>query len=443
MKPMSRMAISTFRSALGRGGFAVLFAAALAACSTNDLLNVERPDIIDPGNLQGALGATAYYNGAIGDVAYSQGNFSGLMLMSGLFSDEFIFGGTPPEVRQFDLGAVAVSNSFSQSIYLNLHRGRVSAQKAAAALAAVDPADPRIGEMNALQALSTIWIGEHYCSGAPLSDYGPPIVYGDPLSTEQIFQAAVDLLNTASTKATDARIVNLIKVLKGRALLDLGQYAQAATAVAGVPDDFVYQMLFSSSDPRTQNNMKAFVFDFDYMSVGNSEGTNGLNFATADDPRVPVQFIGPSQFDGKTPDYQLLTYQTFGDPIIDASGVEARLIEAEAALNASDPTTWLAKLNEARTAWPSLTPLTDPGTASARVDLTFRERAFAMFATGHRVGDLRRLVRQYGRAITVTFPTGAYHKDNLTRGNQASIIIPQTEQNNPNYSASGCDPNAA
>jgi hypothetical protein len=440
MKPMSHMAISTFRRAFGRGAFAALSLAMLAACSTNDLLNVERPDIIDPAKLQGALGATALYNGAIGDIAYSQGTFSGLMLASSMFTDEFMFGGTPPEVRQFDLGAIQVENSFSQSIYLNLHRGRVSAEKAAVALAAVDPSDKRIGEMNAYQALTTIWIGETYCAGAPLSDYGPPIVYGNPLSTEEIFQAAVDLLNNAAaTAGSDARIGPLIAVLKGRALLDLGQYAAAAAAVASVPDDFVFQMLFSSSDARTQNNMKAFVFDFDYMSVSDHEGTNGLDFASADDPRVPVNFTGPSRFDGKTPDNRLLTYQNFGDPIINASGVEARLIEAEAALNANDITTWLDKLNEARQPW-SLPPLTDPGTASARVDLTFRERAFALFATAHRLGDLRRLVRQYGRASNTVFPTGAYHKDNLTRGDQASIVVPQTEQNNPNYSRSDCDP---
>ena len=87
-----------------------------------------------------------------------------------------------------------------------------------------------------------------------------------------------------------------------------------------------------------------------------------------------------------------------------------------------------------------MSALADPGNPPAQVDLMFRERAFAMFGTAHRIGDLRRLVRQYGRAVTSVFPTGLYHKDNLTRGNQGSIIIPQTEDNNPNYHASDCDP---
>jgi hypothetical protein len=137
--------------------------------------------------------------------------------------------------------------------------------------------------------------------------------------------------------------------------------------------------------------------------------------------------------------FQFPPYNSFGSPIVDASGVEARLIEAEAALHAGDVGTWLSKLNALRAGTAGLTPLSDPGTADAQVDLMFRERAFWMFGTAHRVGDLRRLVRQYGRAITSTFPTGPYHKDNLTRGDQGSIIIPQTEDNNPKYHDSDCN----
>ncbi len=414
-------------------------AVSAAACSTDTLLKVDRPDIIDPNKLTGALGATALYNGAIGDVAYAQGAFGGLMLAQGLFSDEFRFGGTPPEVRQFDLGGIKVENSFSQTIYLNLHRGRIGPQKAAAALTAANPADKRIGEMKALSALVTIWIGETYCSGTPLSDFGPPEVFGNPLTTTQVFTAAIDLLTSAATTGgSDPRVGGLISVLRGRALLNNGQYAAAAAAVANVPTSYKYEVLFSTADVRTNNNMKAFIFDFDYLSVSDVEGGNGLNFATANDPRVPVNFAGPSRFDSKTPHYQFLPYDSFGSPIVNASGLEARLIEAEAALQAANIGTWLSKMNEVRATF-EMAPLTDLGTATARVDLMFRERAFTLFATGHRVGDLRRLVRQYQRSVTSTFPTGAYHKDNLTRGNQGSIIVPQTEENNPNFKASDCD----
>ncbi|MBM4187683.1 MAG: RagB/SusD family nutrient uptake outer membrane protein [Gemmatimonadetes bacterium] len=429
-----------------RGLAAAAVVAFAAGCSTDDLLQVERPDVIPPESLQGALGATALYNGAIGDMAFAQGNFSGLMLASGLFSDEFRFGGTPPEVRQFDLGAIQVENAFSQGIWLNMHRGRQAAEKAAVAVAAVNAADGRVAELKGLAALATIWIGETYCSGTPFSDFGPPEVFGAPLSTQQTMDRAITLINEGQAfAAATPRVKNFLAVLKGRALLNNGQFAAAATAVASVPIDFVYEFFYSAADARTQNTMKGFIYDFDYMSVSDGEGGNGLNYASANDPRVPVtQDFGPvSRFDGRTPMFQFPLYNSFGSPIINASGKEAVLIKAEAALQANNISVWLARLNEVRATRTDLPGLTDPGTAAARVNLMFRERAFWMFATAHRLGDMRRLVRQYSRASNTIFPTGPYHKDQLTRGNQASIIIPQTEQNNPNYSASACDPTKA
>src|SRR5439155_3271721 len=162
---------------------------------------------------------------------------------------------------------------------------------------------------------------------------------------------------------------------------------------------------------RQNNFMYTDAFSADRLSVSNREGTNGLDFATSGDPRVPVETPtgngGLSRFDNVTPMVRFLRYNSLSSPVVHATGVEARLIEAEAALNAGDATLWLAKLNAARAASSGLTALTDPGTTTARQDLTFRERACWMFMTGHRVGDLRRLIRQYQRNAETVFPTGA------------------------------------
>jgi hypothetical protein len=113
------------------------------------------------------------------------------------------------------------------------------------------------------------------------------------------------------------------------------------------------------------------------------------------------------------------------------SGIEALMIEAEALLKAAQPAAALAKLNAARTTVTGLAPLTDAGTEAARVDQLFRERAFWMFSTGHRTGDLRRLIRQYNRTAASVFPTGQWHKGG-TYGADVTVPIPQAEQNNPN-----------
>ncbi|MGH7720366.1 MAG: hypothetical protein ACREON_16165 [Gemmatimonadaceae bacterium] len=82
-----------------------------------------------------------------------------------------------------------------------------------------------------------------------------------------------------------------------------------------------------------------------------------------------------------------------------------------------------------------LPPLTDPGTLATRVDLMFRERAFWLYGTGHRHGDLRRLVRQYQRDAGSVFPTGPYYKGGLTYGTDVTFTPVAQQLENPAYTA--------
>lgn len=421
----------------------------LGACKADKLLNSDAPDVIDPGALNTAQGAVAQYNGAMGDFALAADGGAGPTGVLGIveaiawFTDEARFGGTPPEVKQMDLRAVREEAAAWQATYLDLHRAREGAERAAQALANFNKADGRIGEMYAVSALVHILLGEAYCSGVPFSTTQPELTYGDPLKTADIFKRAIARLDLAKPNAISDTVKNLEAVLRGRALLnlatnqaDVAGFAAAAAVVTAVPTSFVYQTYHSTATLRENNFMYQDIFNADRLSVSDNEGTNGLNFASAGDPRVPVTSSGLSRFDNVTPMVRFLRYNSLAAPVVHASGIEARLIEAEAALAAGDNTTWLAKLNLARATNSSLTPLTDPGTPAARVDLMFRERAFWLFMTGHRLGDLRRLVRQYGRGAETVFPTGAYHKDNLVRGTDVNIVIPISERNNPNYK--GC-----
>ena len=177
--------------------------------------------------------------------------------------------------------------------------------------------------------------------------------------------------------------------------------------------------------------------------MADREGTNGLDFISANDPRVTTQLIGPSTVDPSVLSYGATKYNSFTSPIVLASGIEARLVEAEAAYQASPDDTatvgtgWLGMLNSLRQNQisPPLAPLADPGTRAAREDLIFRERAFWMFGTGHRHGDLRRLIRQYGRAQEAVFPTGVY-RSGILYGTDVTFATTPDERNNPNYA--GC-----
>lgn len=429
-----------------------------AGCS----LKVNNPDVIDPGKLAGLQGANTYYAGAIGDfaLAHDGGNgpnglFGGVVMTVGLFSDEMQFGGTPPEVRQLDLKDVVKENSFFRDTYLGMHRARESAERAAKALVDAGVTDGRAGEMYAVAGLMTTILGETFCSGIPFSStLSGSIEYGQPLATSEVMDKAQEYASQALANAgNNTQVQNFAKVMSGRAYLDQGKYAQAGAAVAGVPTEFTYVTSHSDADARTQNLMKGFIFDFDYtpVSVG-SDGVSkgelnvGLPFAVAGDPRVVTNFTGPSRFDGKTPMYRLTLYSSFNSPVVVASGVEARLIEAEAALKNNDITTFYAKLDAARAPW-GLGPVTrDSTTATGRAELLFAERGFALFATGHRVGDQRRMTRTtdggYGLPELAAGlpPKGAeYHKDNLLLGGDRSFVIPANEENNPNYKSSMCD----
>ncbi|MEO6447093.1 MAG: RagB/SusD family nutrient uptake outer membrane protein [Gemmatimonadaceae bacterium] len=424
--------MSSRRDRFVRRTVAATFLLLVAACSTDKILKVERPDIIDPNALGNTNGANALYAGVIGDMSQMYDARLGLNASSGLMTDELRFGATPPEVRQMDQRAAPESNTLLATVYRNVQQLRGQADRGAAALKALKATDPRVGEMQAISGLAHVLLAEHFCSGVPLSTPG---VDGDPLTTTAVLQAGLAKLTEAAT-STDQRTQRLAAVVRGRALVDLGQFDAAATAVASVPTSFEYTTFHSVATDYQKNGYSDYMFNFDGILVSDREGTNGLNFATAGDSRVPIEGTGgPSRFDGTTPRYYLSSRNSLSSPAMVASGVEARLIEAEAALRSGNTGTWLTKLNEARAKF-GLVPLADPGSQTARVDLMFRERAFALFGTSHRLGDLRRLVRQYGRGAETVFPTGAYHKDGLTMGPDVQFIIPQTEKNNPKFT--GC-----
>jgi len=351
-----------------------------------------------------------------------------------LFTDEIRFGATPPEIKQFDTRSLIEQNTLLWTVYRNIQQLRGQANRAAAALQTVNASDTRIGEMNAISGFSYVLLGELFCSGIPIGDIGEE---ADPLTTTVVLQGGIEKLDAGITAAgSDARIQNFAAVLKGRALLDLGQFDAAATAVASVPTNFKYTTFHSATTPYQQNGYWNYMFNSDGLLVSDKEGTNGLNFATANDPRVPITGTGgPSRFDGVTPRWYFAALTGFDSPSTVASGAEARLIEAEAELQKANDAGFLQIINDLR-AFQNLTPVADPGSPDARVDLLFHERAFTLFATSHRLSDMRRLVRQYGRAAESVFPTGNYHKDGLKFGTDVNFMVPSPERNNPKFT--GC-----
>ena len=58
-----------------------------------------------------------------------------------------------------------------------------------------------------------------------------------------------------------------------------------------------------------------------------------------------------------------------------------------------------------------------------------------MWGTAHRLGDMRRLVRQYSRPQETVFPVGEYHKGG-EYGSDVNFPVSSDERNNPKFT--GC-----
>ena len=433
--------------------------ATVVACNgvTDSLLEADDPDLILPENTHSLAGALAVANGALGRLNGATGGVRWLIV--GLLADEWASSSSDVGTTEIDQRAIKTSNG--AAFLRPLYQVRTAANQAIGLLRDFAPTRTSlIGEMFFTRGFAELELAADYCNGIPLSDgAADPAVFGEPLSVLEVFDAAVSSFDSALavTTGTDAQsllVVRASRVGKGRALLGMGDFVAAAATVANVPTSFAYQRTFSLTTG--SNGIWDLGFNQGRFTVADSvEGNNRdivvpnvLPFASAKDARLPVvdTKLSTPAFgqDGAT----ILRTTTLYDrltPIDIVNGIDARLIEAESALKAGNVASWLATLNGLRTGpgrvtavgtvtlgATALVPLLDPGTLEGRVHLTFRERAFWTFGRGQRLGDLRRLVRQYGRASAKVFPVGPYYKGGLY-GSDVNLPVVDEETHNPKF----------
>ncbi len=442
------------------------------------------------GALQQAKGATRLMREAVMEV----------VKFGGMFTDEFVKNTAAP--RTADQGIIdrRLENN-GPTLYKVLHDVRAHSRLARYALLAyAKDTDLAIrGLMHAIEGYAEIYLADSYCSGIPLSTVDFPVgyTYRAGVTTPDVYRHAAELLDSAiSLSPGNDSIETLARVGLGRALMGIGLYDSAARVVAPVSSSstFRFRVIRKRID----------AFPNNFYIVSDREGQNGMPFVSSFDPRTHTTTMTV----GNSPNgYSTLTPTKYNDiqsgdstSVIIASGVEARLIEAEADL-ARSGSQWLSILNALRTngtttvrvradvpgqspgpagypdtTWgpgegvgliaPSaisdnkpvcsagvpctdtiwyrgLRPLNDPGVGlsdvaakEARVNLVFSERAFWLFATGHRQGDLRRLIRQYGRTQDTVYPTGSYLNFEGFYGDAVVIGIPVEERQNPYFQ--GC-----
>ncbi len=465
---------------IGWGGW--LLAMMSAGCRPSDVLSVPPPaGVVTSGSLANQSGAEGALAAARAQLFYAADGFyfSGLLSWSGMLADELTFSGFAfiAGYANIDARETVAQGGFLESAdrsWQSLLQARAALIQAVPGLAKYEPASAQssIGEAYALAGYAELLIAESYCSGSLLSQIEPGgrIDYGQPITNDSLLVLATAHFDSAVAHANgDPTVLGLASVGLGRALLDRGQYAGAAVAVQSVPTSFAYNVEL----PPTYN-FGTTQFSNPYawgiqdptgriFNVADVKGMNGLNFISGNDPRLTFDTTMQT-YDGLNGGavpgtwYLPLKFETNLTLMPLATGIEARLIQAEAALQAQQSVTWAGDLNtlradsaDTKVVFQNLLPADSTTTAprAEQVDVMFRERAFWLFGTGTRLGDLRRLVRQYGRDPSTVFPTGAYPNGGNpflpapipSYGTDVSLTLPTPQgltqnrmsENNPNY----------
>jgi len=478
----------------GRAALALSLAGAFGIVACSQALEVTDPDIVEEENIDTPEAADALRVGAFSRLSGMTSGGESTFHFPGLLGDEWRSGDTFVQRDETDKRALREEVTFVSNMWYAVNRTRAAANQAINALRDFPPVLASAQPLNQSSIAQMFWvrgfaetaIAENYCNGTPISQFdlkGSVITYGQPESNAQVYARALASFDSAiavagaNTRGDTVR--TLARIGRARVLMNLGRFSEAATALSGtpaIPSNFRFFIFHQQAiTGTTTNQIWALNNSGRRYVVADREAGVGLNFASSGDPRIPVcrgadavcrsfGVSNPASFDGNFgaspriggPFFVQLIEPTRDDDAVIVSGVEARLLEAEAQLRSGDVVGWLATLNALRasfqtvkdpsnitTASATLAPLTDPGTQTAREDLLFRERAFWLFGRGHRLADMRRLVRPtaqggFERPVNTVFPSGPFFKGG-NYGDNLSIPVPQNERNNPNFQ--GCTDN--
>ena len=404
----------------------------LTAC--NSILDVENPGsvpaeaLLDP-TLAPALAAAATQTLQCGVIQYAAtaGMLSGEYLNSNGFVDNH-----PWEWRGVQEIKAAPGNcnygraTTAMGFYTPLQQARFQLEDAFKRMDAFTDAQvPNrallLAQMRAYVGYADLLLGEGMCEMT--MDNGPKMTRAEVLATaEARFTDAI----TRATAVNDASLLNMARVGRARARLDLKNLVGAASDAILVPSGFVRNAEFTEGGAaQRENRIYNLTIRNEYLSVAipyRNLSVNGVS-GTVADPRVRVKDAGKKANDGVTPLFQQQKFiaQTGGTPHPIASWNEAQLIYAEAVGGQQG----FDALNAVRAA-NGVPTLTGPApTGQAFTDLVLEERRRQLFSEGQRYGDMLRYNLPFVKGVTL--------KGN-TYSDLTCVPLPDVEtRDNPNF----------
>ena len=249
-----------------------------------------------------------------------------------------------------------------------------------------------------IAARGLIWRGFTYrVLGEPMCvsiiDKGPSTPARDNLvRAESTFTAAI----TVAAAANQPALVTAAYAGRAQVRVSLGDWPGALADAALVPTAFRYQMpYYSNVDEYGYNRTMWSSTALSFYKATSAWGTwYARYFDATKDPRVPytlTSLTGAGAFPpvGRVPWWPQAKYgsQTAGVNL--ATGREARLIEAEAALRAGDVATAMTKI-DANRASAGAPVAARPATLTDAWTLLKRERGIELWLEGRRLADFRR-----------------------------------------------------
>jgi hypothetical protein len=447
---------------------ALLLLPLAGAC--DGLLDVDTSGILTPDDLEGS-GPASIAPMIFGVVGNYHEATDGIVEYGALMSDEMIASGPFGNRQQVDARLIQPLNfELTNAVYIPLHQARHLADTTVLVFQRrlQDPAYseviPDIYAGIALGKLyggySRLWLAELYCWSI-LTGVTPETT---PLLPDQRVRQALQFLREAEAQAliagfVEARLAALVG--QARAHLWLREYDQAAAVAARVPREFVYQAEYSQNSVQQYNEVYASTWgDASTIAstVGSGDAANrGNERFELFDQFVTLNLIAirPPGFRAETvsiPVMLQMLYKRKDSEITMASGVEAILIRAEAAVRfgltaeaaellnglRSDYSLRVALSSKVELPAPEnqLKPLTLTGNMRTDLKTIADERARELWLTGDRFVTSRRF-RWDAFGVDLFPPV----KGLISGGDDVAFPIAQRELDaNPNLTSSQACP---
>lgn len=417
-----------------RAGFALALTAMTSLTACDSLLDVQNPasvpeeSLSDP-TLAPTLAAAAIQSLQCGveNFAATAGMLSGEYLSANGFVDNHVWEWRGViEIKGAPGTCGFGRNTTAMGYYTPLQQARFQLDDAFKRLDAFTDAQVpnrtlMLTQMRAYAGYAYLLLGEGMCEMTV--DRGPK------MTREEAIKIAEDRFTDAITRATainDQSLLNMARVGRARARLDLKKLTDAAADAILVPSGFVRNAEFTEGGlAQRENRIYNLTIRNDFLSVADyyrNLTVNGVSGSVAD-PRVKVRDAGRNGSDGVTRMWQQQKFiaQTGGTPIPIASWAEAQLIYAEAVGGQAG----FDAINRVRAA-NSVPVLTGPvPSGQAFTDLVLEERRRQLFSEGQRYVDMLR--------YNLPFTKGVNRKGQ-TYSDLTCVPLPDVEtRNNPNF----------